>query len=603
MDYPNGWSEYYSYDALGRILSVEDTHPSEKPAKTQKHVYEYDANGNLVYEYMRGNGNAKKTASVIKQFVVDFTDEAYRPLTEHEVNGLDYRYVYSDKARLSVSVQGIENGSANYLSITLESSMKDKQNIYRINIAYITVLLFILHNFIPCAAHDSGSRGIQLSKDGSTLISLDISYEDYSVIIPESVNTIANGAISVDFGHEDYHPIDILIQGDLVEIEDNGISGTFHTLVFSGDVKSIGRLDDDTYISHCEFHQYPCELSVDLLQNNIGDITCLCGDNICIFDTSLCGKSHIKDDYEAFVSLVKQGDYESANKILPNRSADDVICEMIVSENENGSSIEKLILEPCYDIVKLESGPISVKPYGVVGYSMTNDGEIVLPDTLKYVDKDGFQFSFRTVVFPEEIEEIKAQPNAQISRLCFNKFPPELFDLESIGSFEMVYLLYESRSDLRFCRIGDNWKNDWDDFLSFVKQGKYDEALAIQNLDGSHPSESEPDPKNEEPSPQEPASEISKGSSGDVPKKEDPAPQTPSEQKTDPPSDQPAESGNEPPEPAEAPEEPGNTEPTEEPGELSEPSRNRPALIGGLCLAAAGLIMILKRSCKKKNRK
>ena len=34
---------------------------------------------------------------------------------EHEVNGLDYRYVYSDKARLSVVVQGIENGSASLL--------------------------------------------------------------------------------------------------------------------------------------------------------------------------------------------------------------------------------------------------------------------------------------------------------------------------------------------------------------------------------------------------------------------------------------------------------------------------------------------------------
>ena len=34
---------------------------------------------------------------------------------EHEVNGLDYRYVYSDKARLSVVVQGIEHGSASLL--------------------------------------------------------------------------------------------------------------------------------------------------------------------------------------------------------------------------------------------------------------------------------------------------------------------------------------------------------------------------------------------------------------------------------------------------------------------------------------------------------
>ena len=53
-----------------------------------------------------------KTSTVVKQFVVDFSSETYKPLMEHEVNGLDYRYVYSDKARLSVVVQGIENGSA-----------------------------------------------------------------------------------------------------------------------------------------------------------------------------------------------------------------------------------------------------------------------------------------------------------------------------------------------------------------------------------------------------------------------------------------------------------------------------------------------------------
>lgn len=295
MHYPNGWVEYYTYDSMGRILAVNDTHPSEKPAKTQKHTYQYDANGNMTYEYMRGNGTGQaknetlytydalnrlvtahdnygnstrtytydslgnltfetgngshnmdyrynnlnqivdqsddgwkthtastydnrgnltqetytknkkvsvvgayvfdetnkmvsgtndigeqsiyaynglgalmentwiikknaygyhdvsatlitegevvvdsdtgkkqskekktteevaasaelnKTSTVVKQFVVDFTSDTYKPLTEHEVNGLDYRYVYSDKARLSVVVQGIENGSASLL--------------------------------------------------------------------------------------------------------------------------------------------------------------------------------------------------------------------------------------------------------------------------------------------------------------------------------------------------------------------------------------------------------------------------------------------------------------------------------------------------------
>ena len=62
-----------------------------------------------------GNGNVKKTSTVIKQFVVDFTSETYKPLMEHEVNGLDYRYVNSGLDRLSVVVQGIENGSASLL--------------------------------------------------------------------------------------------------------------------------------------------------------------------------------------------------------------------------------------------------------------------------------------------------------------------------------------------------------------------------------------------------------------------------------------------------------------------------------------------------------
>ena len=295
MHYPNGWVEYYAYDSMGRILTVSDTHPSEKPAKTQKRAYEYDSNGNITYEYMRGNGtgqaknetvytydglnrlvsahdnygnstrtysydslgnltketgsgshntdyrynnlnqlvdrsddgwkthtagaydnrgnltqetyykanktsvagayvydetnrmvsgtndigekseysynglgalmgqtwtikknaygyhsvtasvitegevviengngnkqkkekkdpdvvaadaNLNKTSTVVKQFVVDFSSETFRPLQEHEVNGLDYRYVYSDKARLSVVVQGIENGSASLI--------------------------------------------------------------------------------------------------------------------------------------------------------------------------------------------------------------------------------------------------------------------------------------------------------------------------------------------------------------------------------------------------------------------------------------------------------------------------------------------------------
>lgn len=59
MRYPNGWVEYYTYDKMGRLLSVDDTHPSEKPAKTQKHTYDYDANGNLILETYYKNRKAE----------------------------------------------------------------------------------------------------------------------------------------------------------------------------------------------------------------------------------------------------------------------------------------------------------------------------------------------------------------------------------------------------------------------------------------------------------------------------------------------------------------------------------------------------------------
>lgn len=47
--------------------------------------------------------------------MVDVSRQDYKPLMEQEVNGLTYRYVNSDKARLSVVVQGIENGSSSLL--------------------------------------------------------------------------------------------------------------------------------------------------------------------------------------------------------------------------------------------------------------------------------------------------------------------------------------------------------------------------------------------------------------------------------------------------------------------------------------------------------
>ena len=55
--------------------------------------------------------DVKKTSTVVKEFVVDYTTETNEPLMEHEVNGLDYRYVYGND-RLSVNITGVENGSS-----------------------------------------------------------------------------------------------------------------------------------------------------------------------------------------------------------------------------------------------------------------------------------------------------------------------------------------------------------------------------------------------------------------------------------------------------------------------------------------------------------
>lgn len=54
--------------------------------------------------------DVKKTSTVVKDFVVDYTSATRDPLMEYEINGLDYRYVYGNE-RLSVNVTGIENGS------------------------------------------------------------------------------------------------------------------------------------------------------------------------------------------------------------------------------------------------------------------------------------------------------------------------------------------------------------------------------------------------------------------------------------------------------------------------------------------------------------
>ena len=106
MHYPNGWVEYYTYDNMGRLLAVDDTHPSEKPAKTQKHTYQYDANGNILREYMRGNGTGQAKNDTSYTY-----DALNRLVTAHDNYGNSTRtYTYDTLGNLTYETG---NGSHN----------------------------------------------------------------------------------------------------------------------------------------------------------------------------------------------------------------------------------------------------------------------------------------------------------------------------------------------------------------------------------------------------------------------------------------------------------------------------------------------------------
>ena len=97
MEYPHGWVEDYHYDSIGQLLKVEDTHPSEKPAKTQKHTYAYDANGNMTYEYMRGNGTGQAKNETLYTY-----DALNRLITAHDNYGNSTRtYTYDSLGNLT----------------------------------------------------------------------------------------------------------------------------------------------------------------------------------------------------------------------------------------------------------------------------------------------------------------------------------------------------------------------------------------------------------------------------------------------------------------------------------------------------------------------
>lgn len=85
---------------------MNDTHPSEKPAKTQKHTYDYDANGNLVHEYMRGNGTGQAKNDTTYTY-----DVQNRLVTAHDNYGNSTRtYTYDTLGNLTYETG---NGSHN----------------------------------------------------------------------------------------------------------------------------------------------------------------------------------------------------------------------------------------------------------------------------------------------------------------------------------------------------------------------------------------------------------------------------------------------------------------------------------------------------------
>lgn len=110
MRYPNGWVEYYTYDKMGRLLAVDDTHPSEKPAKTQKHTYAYDANGNMTYEYMRGNGVGQAKNETLYTY-----DALNRLITAHDNYGNSTRtYTYDSLGNLTYET-GVGSHNCDYI--------------------------------------------------------------------------------------------------------------------------------------------------------------------------------------------------------------------------------------------------------------------------------------------------------------------------------------------------------------------------------------------------------------------------------------------------------------------------------------------------------
>ncbi|MBQ3510603.1 MAG: hypothetical protein IJA90_11385 [Peptococcaceae bacterium] len=95
--YPNGWAVENEYDSMGRVVSIWDIDPSEKDLKTIKHTYSYDAYGNMLSEYKRGNGQGQAKEDWTYQY-----DALNRLVQAHETHGQYLRnYQYDSLGNLT----------------------------------------------------------------------------------------------------------------------------------------------------------------------------------------------------------------------------------------------------------------------------------------------------------------------------------------------------------------------------------------------------------------------------------------------------------------------------------------------------------------------
>ena len=97
QSYPNGWAAENEYDSMGRVVKIWDIDPSQKDLKTIKHTYSYDAYGNLLSEYKRGNGQGQAKEDWAYQY-----DELNRLVQAHEDHGNQTRnYQYDSLGNLT----------------------------------------------------------------------------------------------------------------------------------------------------------------------------------------------------------------------------------------------------------------------------------------------------------------------------------------------------------------------------------------------------------------------------------------------------------------------------------------------------------------------